>query len=262
MKKLNILTYVVLACLLVVSAIGFDGKVNAKPKNDPENNGVPAFGVMKKNYVAWWEEKAKHDEYAKEQWETFNQLNEGQKNKFLKAILDGKTTREALDKWADKSLPQNEVVPVGDSGVYVKATSKWLDKKGKAIKNVRAASELPDGSYYYRYERDLGYIIGDHELNTSKVHVTVFATVKDGEIQADNATGGHSNINPFLEIRDGVSSSFTQGDRAVGNQPFEVVASAFGFIDMDFLSRSLNLYSYIDKSSGTAGGWAEFEEIF
>jgi hypothetical protein len=59
-----------------------------------------------------------------------------------------------------------------------------------------------------------------------------------------------------------VSSSYIQGDRAVGNQPFEVVASAFGFIDMDFLSRSLNLYSYIDKSSGTAEGWAEFEEIF
>ncbi|AVD54624.1 hypothetical protein CKF96_03840 (plasmid) [Priestia filamentosa] len=70
MKKLSILTYVLLVCLLAVTVIGVDGKVNAKPETDPENSGVPAFGVMKKNYVSWWEEKAKHDEYAKEQWET------------------------------------------------------------------------------------------------------------------------------------------------------------------------------------------------
>lgn len=251
-----------LSCLLVVSLLVSGGTIDAKPKNENGingNNGVPAFGVMKKNYLAWWEEKAKHDENAKEQWETFNKLNNGQKNKFLKALLDPKTTREALEKWADEDIKINQTVRVGDSG-YVKVTSKVYNKQGQQINNVKSLSELPDGSYDYRYERELGHEIGDSELITSRVHVTVYATVEDGEIEANGATGGHSNLNPFLEIREGVSSSFTQDDRAIGNQPFEIVASALGFIDIEFLSRSLNMYAYIDKGTGNTGGWGELED--
>lgn len=235
-------------------AVTVTGTTLASPKND---NGVPGFGVYKENYLAWWKEKAKTDQYAKEKLEEFNRMNKGQQNKFLKAILNSKTTKEMLDKWAKGDLPKNKKVPVGDDGAFVEVKSTITTDKGKEIKNVKSLSELPDGSYQHKYVVKGGYYYGDLELDTTEFWVTVFATVKNGEITADNATGGHDNLNPFLHVTDGVSSAFTQGDRAIGNQPFEVEASVFGFLDIAFLSKTINLYGYIDQSEGIGWGWYE-----
>ncbi|QKG85772.1 hypothetical protein GXN76_15800 [Kroppenstedtia pulmonis] len=236
-------------------AVTVTGTTLANPKND---NGVPGFGVYKENYLAWWKEKAKTDEYAKEKLEEFNQMNKGQQNKFLKSTLNSKNAKEMLDKWAKGDLPKNKKVSVGDDGAYVEAKSTTLTTdKGKEIKNVKSLAELPDGSYYYKFVLSGGYYYGDLELETTQLWVTVFATVKDGEITADNATGGHDNLNPFLHVTDGVSSAFTQGDWAIGNQPFEIEASVFGFIDIGFLSRTVNVYAYIDRKEGIGSGWYE-----
>ncbi|MBA9027632.1 MULTISPECIES: hypothetical protein [Bacillaceae] len=252
MKKFNFVRSSLLTFLLVITMfVSSSGIVNAE-KEDNENNGVPAFGVLKKHYMAWWEANAEEDDFAKEQLEKFNKLNQGEKNKFLKATLSSKTAKDFFNKLNDiESLPENKKIPIGEDGGYLLVTSSIENMNGQKINSLQS---VPDGSYYYKYETTVKI----NDIEVSRYYVTLFATIKDGDITPDNATGGSKNIYPFVSVFDGVSSTFKQNDRAVGNQPFEVRATFFGFYDFNFLSHTVNVYSWIDKD-GFAGGWKEVD---
>lgn len=247
---------VLLSCLLAIMLSG--DIVNAKKAKDDGNNGVPAFGVLKKYYMNWWESKAKKSDFTREQLEKFNKLNQGEKNKYLKAIFSEKTAKDFFSKLNEvETLPENKKVPIGEEGAYLLVNSSIEKKKGQKINDTGKSDSLnslsADGEYTYRY-----FLKAEKAgITFSEMYVKVFVTIKDGNITANGATGGSENIWPFLAINDGVSSAFVHGDRAIGNQPFEAHATfLWGAVDLEFISKTINLFAWVDKY-GNKGGWHE-----